>query len=253
MPDWIKNSLSKIWEGILKHLGVVFVAFVFSGGYLIAINKLKEFQQWVRDIPTDYVLTPLVLLVVILLVVLRINYRQSQQLSRLETQPPSDDKESRFVTHLGVWWKIYPDSEYIEDFPYCPCCEPKQKLVQIEWHPDEVYKCPKTNTEIKLYDTIPWKKEKVLDSLYRSYFGGARFEEELLSEFDRIKRLHPESADIELVKKIFNVEPFNRIPRHELDEIFSRFSTYGEIFHFFRAHYKSYRRYFRKNAKQNES
>ena len=150
--DFIRNSTAKIWEGFLQNIGVLITAFVISGGYLVAINKLKDFQSVVRSIPSDYFLTPLVLLLVLFVALLRINRTQHEQLSKLKQEPDKDERDARFVTHLGVWWKIYVDSEYIEDFPYCACCEPRLKLVQTEWHPDEVFKCPKTNTELKLYD-----------------------------------------------------------------------------------------------------
>lgn len=243
MLKWIKDSLNKIWEGLLKHLGVLIAAFVVSGGYLVAINKLKEFQKLVRTIPTDYILTPLVLLLVVLGVVLRINYKQRQRLSRLETQPPSGDEESRFVTHYGVWWKIYPESEYIEDFPYCPCCQPRQKLVQTEWYPNEIYKCPKTATEVKLYDHIPREKEQVLRRLYRSYFGSSSVEEIMFREFNRLKRLQPNKDEREIAREVLNVEPLDKLPKEKVDEIFERFTSYHEIFHFLTTNYKSYKQY----------
>ena len=170
MKTFIKDIIIKIWDGFLKNFGVVLSAFIISGGYLVAINKIKEFQSFVRSIPTDYVLTPAILLLVILVVLVRINRKQQQQLSQLQTEPDKDEKQAKFVTHLGVWWKIYPDAEYIEDFPYCPCCMPQIKLVQIQWHPDEVYKCSRTNTEYKLYDNIPRARDEVLKSLYFCLF-----------------------------------------------------------------------------------
>lgn len=210
---------------------------------MVAINKLKEFQTWVRSIPTDYVLTPLVLLLVGLVVVLRINQKQRHQLSLLETKAPNDDEESRFITHYGVWWKIYKDSEYIEDFPYCTCCEPRQKLVQTEWSPEEIYKCPKTDTELKLFDNIPWEKETVLKNLYESYFGSSRLEEIMFREFNRIKSLHPDKEEKEILKDVLKVEPLNRIPTDKLNEILDRFNSYHEVFDFLTTNYRSYKKY----------
>jgi hypothetical protein len=74
--DWLKKSLSQAWEGLMKNLGTAIAAFLLSGGYLIAINKLQEFQAWVRMVPTDYVLTPFVLLIVITGALWRINRKQ---------------------------------------------------------------------------------------------------------------------------------------------------------------------------------
>jgi hypothetical protein len=50
---WIPTTVSKIWEGFLQNIGVVICAFILSGGYLVALNKVKAFQEWVRQIPTD--------------------------------------------------------------------------------------------------------------------------------------------------------------------------------------------------------
>ena len=133
--EWLKRSLSHLWEGLLKNLGTAIGAFILSGGYLFAINKLQEFQQAVRRVPTDYILTPLVLLIVVAGALWNVNRRQRRQLSQIQQQPQTNDRPGRFVTHLGVWWKIYPESDYIEDFPYCPCCDPPKKLVQTEWYP----------------------------------------------------------------------------------------------------------------------
>jgi hypothetical protein len=32
MMNWLKESLQKLWEGMLKHLGTLLVAFLVSGG-----------------------------------------------------------------------------------------------------------------------------------------------------------------------------------------------------------------------------
>lgn len=167
------------------------------------------------------------------------------KLSSIEISPGNDNEEIKFITHYGVWWKIYIDSEYIEDFPYCPCCEPKQKLIQTAWSPDEKYKCPKTGTEVMLYDSIPWTKEKVLSDLYRAYFSGQHFEEEFLREYHRIKLLSPNAKEEELLRDIFKIEPFNGIPKNEIERIVQRFKTSIEVMHFIKSHYKSYRNYFK--------
>ena len=50
--DWLKRSLSHLWEGLLKNLGTAIGAFILSGGYLVAIGKLHDFQQAVQLSPT---------------------------------------------------------------------------------------------------------------------------------------------------------------------------------------------------------
>lgn len=244
--DWLKRSLSHLWEGLLKNLGTTLGVFILSGGYLIAINKLQEFQQAVRRIPTDYVLTPLVLLLVVAGALWNVNRRQRRQLSQIQQQPRTTDQPSRFVTHHGVWWRIYPESDYMEDFPYCPCCEPRKKLVQTEWHPDEVFKCPATGTEIKLYDGVPRNRSNVLHGLREAYFGGGRFQDELWREFQRLKELTPAENELEVLRRIFTLEPFDRIPKQEVDAIFTRFQNPHELLHFLRRNHRAYRHYLRR-------
>lgn len=246
--EFLKNSIKKIWEGVLQNIGVLVTAFVISGGYLVAINKLKEFQSTIREIPSDYFLTPLVILFIVFGVLLRINRNQQDQLSKLKQVPEKDEREARFVTHLGVWWKIYLDSEYIEDFPYCACCDPKLKLVQAEWHPDEIFKCPKTNTEYKLYDKVPREKEKVLQSLYSAYFHELphQFHKEYLAEFRRKKELDPNMPEEEMTKQLFEMKPLAFIPLEERQEIINKHPNPMQAFHFVERHYDSYKKYLNK-------
>lgn len=245
---WLKKTSSIIWRGFLQNLGILLGAFIFSGGYLVVISKIKRVQELVRRVPTDYVLTPLVLLIVIVCVLLRINYTQRLKLSKLERKTPEDDRRFRFVTHYGVWWKIYPDSDYIEDFPYCPCCEPKKKLVQVEWYPDEVFKCPATGTEIKLYDKVPMKRNRVLNGLYNTYFSdrGNYLEDLLRGEYRKLKELYPKKEENDILQIIFESSPLNKIPVKERDDLLKRFSKPQDVFSFLRKNYESYRRYFKK-------
>jgi len=248
LRDFIKDSVRKIWDGFLNNLGVVIFIFIFSGGYWVAINKIKEFQLWVRAIPTDYVLTPAVLLFVILIVLVRINLKQQQRLSQLETKPEKDEAQAKFVTHLGVWWKLYPETEYIEDFPYCSCCEPRTKLVQVEWNPDERYKCPKTNAEYKLYDTIPSRRDVVLESLYSAYFHsfGSQFEKRYRGELRKIKELNPGMSNREISERLFQLEPLRRIPLLEIKQILDKNDNPENAFHFVERNFISYKKYFKK-------
>ena len=248
--DWLKKSLSHAWEGLMKNLGTAIAAFLLSGGYLIAINKLQEFQAWVRMVPTDYVLTPFVLLVVITGALWRINRKQKQQLAQIAQQPRSDEKEARFVTHFGVWWKLYPDTEYIEDFPYCPCCEPHMKLVQTEWHPEEAYKCPKTGVAYKLYDNVPRGKGQILNSLYTSYFRGlgVRFRRRYMTELGKLKELHPELSDGEITSRLFSLAPLVEIPEKERQNIIAKHENPIAAFRFVERNFLSYKKYFKKKA-----
>jgi hypothetical protein len=244
--DSFKNIGKTIWEAFLNNAVVLVMAFIFSGGYLVAINKIKQFQIWVRDIPTDYVLTPLVLLLVVIVALIRINQKQKKALSKFLQEPLRDVSKAQFVTHLGVWWKINLETEYIEDFPYCACCEPRLKLVQIEHRP-EIYKCSKTNTEYKLYDTIPRNRDKILKSLYSTYFDGlgVKFYKLYSDEFRRLRKLNPDIKNIELCKKLFEIGPLSKIPESEKQEIFSRNENPMNSYHFVERHFSHYKKYFK--------
>jgi len=247
---FLKNSLKTAWEGMLNNTGVLISAFIVSGGYLVAINKIKELQTWVREIPTDYILTPLVLLVVAIAVLLRINKRQKEELSKLQEVPMRDEADVRLVTHLGVWWKIYPESEYIEDFPYCSCCEPRLKLVQTDWYPDEIFKCSKTDTEYKLYEGVPRKKDTIIESLYTSYFKGlgSQFESRFFAEYRRLKELQPDTPEKEFSLLLFNLEPLCDIPKNEVEEILEKHEHPMSAYNFVERNYQHYKQYFKRWA-----
>lgn len=249
MGEWIKKIITSFTDGLMKHLGTAIGVFIVSGGYLIALSKLQEFQTWVREIPTDYVLTPFVLVAVFAFALIRINHKQRQDLQKIVEQPKLDNKESRMVTHYGVWWKLYPESDYMEDFPYCPCCSPPRKLVQIEWHPEEKFKCPSTGTEVQLFDGIPWELEKVRSRIYDAYFGGQGIEEPFLKEFRRLKELNPEKAEKELLADIFKISPFNRLPAAERNSLLQRFDRPHDLIFFVKKNMHFYRPLLRQSEK----
>ena len=241
--------MEKLWDGFLEHIGVLLAALSFSGVFF-AINRLSQFQTWVRTIPTDYVLTPFVVLLVVLFVVIKINLKQRKKLGELQIASSKPEGKPVLVTHYGVWWKIYFDSEYVEDFPYCSCCDPRQKLVQKEWHPDEVYFCPKTKTEYRLFDNIPWNKEKILEHLYSGYFSGHAVERMLFDAYQRIKELHPELEEQELLRRVLSEKPFNKIPEEKREELLSRFQKHHELFHYIERNHKAYRPFLDLKPKQ---
>lgn len=253
--EFLRNIAAKIWEGFLQNIGVMMTAFVFSGGYLVAISMVREFQSAVRSVPSDYFLTPLVLLLILFAVLLRIHRKQQDELSQLKQEPEKDEREARFVTHFGVWWKVYPDSEYIEDFPYCACCDPKMKLVQTEWHPDETFKCPRNGTEYKLYDKVPRERGQVLESLHETYFHGLRlqFQNDYLAEFKRIKELSPELSELEITENLFELQPLVFLPAEERRAIIAKHPNAILALHFVDRHYDSYKKYLKIKRAEEES
>ena len=244
---FIKKTITKIWEGFLQNIPISITAFVVSGGYLIAINKLKELQFTIRTIPSDYFLTPLVLLLVLFAVLIKINRKQQKQLSILKQEPEKDEEDIQLVTHLGVWWKIDMEGEYIEDCPYCACCDPKLKLVQTEWHPDEVFKCSKTKTEYKLYSDVPRKIEQVLNELYNTYFHklSNQFRNDYSAEFRKVRELNPDMPEAEITKKLFETEPLSWLPPEEKEAIINKHPHPMSALHFIDHHFDSYKKYFK--------
>ena len=230
----------------MQNIGVVICAFILSGGY-IGLNKVKAFQEWVRQIPTDWILTPFVMVLILLAVFIAISYKQKQHIVRLEREPLKDERDVRFITHFGLWWRIYFDSEYIEDFPYCTCCEPKIKLAQIEWHPDEIFECPNTKAQFKLFDRIPRERSDILNSLYEIYFEGfgGRFRRKFLDESRRLKDLEPDISKEELFDKLFQMPPLNKIPKDELLKIRRRYPDPKRAFFFLERNFLKYKQYFK--------
>lgn len=243
--EWLKGSLEKIWDGVLNNIGAILIAFVLSGGYLAALSYIEKFQRLINSVPSQWFLTPLVLLLILVGVLTRTSYKQRRELADVRTQQPSKNEGSRLVTHLGVWWKIYPTSRYIEDFPYCPCCEPPAKLVQTEWFEDEVYKCPHKGTELKLYAGIPKKRQDVLRGLYSSYFRdrGSDFYEHFVNEFQRRKELSSHSDNGAILKEMLEVEPLCRIPTEERDNILAKHPEPMRFASFINRHYNKYAKY----------
>jgi len=224
LKRFLNKTLGYAWEGFVKNWVTILVSFLLSGGYLFAINALRGLRARVRSIPTDYVLTPLVLLVIVTIALWRINRKQRHQLKTIQEPATLGDHATRFVTHYGVWWKIYPDSDYLEDFPYCPCCQPPRKLVQTEWYPDEAFRCPQTSTEVKLYDGVPQKLAEVRARLYETYFGPSRLHEPFFKELRRLRELHPDRPNGELLKSILGSAPFDLLPDKDRESLLSRFS-----------------------------
>ena len=245
IKDWLKDSLSKLWEGMVKNIGVIIAASIFSGGYLVIINTMEKVKDWINNIPTIWIFTPLLLLLVVSSVLLRIAYTQRLRLTRFEKPTVLKGEEAEFVTHCGVWWHVYRDAGYIEDFPYCACCEARRKLVQTEWYPDETFRCSNTGTVYKLYDGVPRKRQEILDSLYSSYFTDVGLEllKYLSGEANRLKDLYPNISDKGLLDKIFSQSPLSKIPEKDRIEILSRYSKPGDVFGFLARFYKKYRRH----------
>ena len=246
--SWLKDCGKKIWEGFLQHLGVTLFIIISSAGYLL-LNKIKKFQDFISGVPTFWILTTLVLVLIVSVVLLIINRKQQKRINILEREPIKDERDSRMVTHYGVWWKIYLDSEYIEDFPYCTCCTPRIKLSQIEWYPDEIFQCPITKAQFKLFgEEVPLKRHRIVDVLYRTYFWGlgTRIENAFFEEHRRLKELNPQISDTELFDKLFQLAPLNRIPKEELEDIRKRFSNSAQAFHFIDRHFTKYKKYFKK-------
>ncbi|HDZ8981970.1 hypothetical protein [Aeromonas veronii] len=246
MMKFIRSCLNSVWEGFLQNIGGILTAFVLSGGYLTILNNFSSVRSFIRSIPSDYFLTPLVLLAIALTLALYINFKQKRELDNIKTKPLRAENKARMVTHYGLWWKTYPEESYIEDFPYCPCCTPNQKLVQIEWHPDEQYKCPKSGTEYKIYDGIPLKRLEELDTLYHIYFKTLppQMIEQFHSEYNRHKKINNEASEEMLIAMTIN-STFRlcQLPSDEIQKIIKVTSSAKEAIAFIEQHISYYRKY----------
>jgi len=243
--SWLKQTSLQIWQGFLQNIGWALFLFILSGGYILAVKTVKQFQKSVRNIPSDWIILPFVFFSVVLLLII---HKQKGRLKHIEKHTPPESEKGHLITHYGVWWKIYDESLYIEDFPYCPCCDHKKKLVQTEWYPNEIYKCPSTGVEVKLYDEVPRKRKQILNSLYNSYFTGGEkeFEMFLFQSFERKRTLNPDKKDREILEEMFTKSGLKNIPDAEREKILGRFENYSDVFSFLVDNFQHYRRYLKK-------
>jgi hypothetical protein len=239
----IKSSAGKIWDGFLQNVYLYILLLFTGGGYVTLTTYAKGFKSWVNSLPPSLLFSCVVSLLLALLVSIFFNFKQRRKFSTLKHLEETSSNE--LITHWGVWWKIDRDSHFIEDMPYCPCCEPPQKIVQTEWHPDEVYKCPSKGTVLQLFDSVPRKRQQLLESLYSMYFPirNRGFFDHMNSEMARLKELHPEWADEDMLKYFRANKPLSRIPREEFQKIQKRYPKIAEIIHFIHRHYSAYERY----------
>ena len=242
----------RVWHGTLDNIGVVILGGVCSVVYLAVQRFTPGFRLWLRSIAPEWLATPLVLLLVGIAVISTIAVRQRKQLRALANPTPSDDQRSRLVTHFGVWWKLFEGSDFIEDMPYCPCCNPNRKLVQREWYPDEVFVCPNSKTAIRLFDKVPIKKERALQVLYNTYVRrrGEPLVRHLRGEIDRQKQLRPEMSDQEQVEWLFSNAPLNRIPQDQVEDLRTRLTTVPQLLFYFGENIRPYERYLRKKHRE---
>ena len=241
----IKKNLQKIWDGFLNNIGATLFSFLVVICWFV-IQQIKHLQNLIRKIPSDYILWPLLILLIILVILFKIIHRQHRKILDLKGN-------FRFISHFGVWWKIFDKGEYIEDFPYCPCCEPKIKLIQTNWYPHETFECPKSNKKISLYcDGIPRERGFLLDGLYRIYFQSfdGRVRSKVFLELNRIKKLNPEITDKELTQKLFDLSPLCHMPKKEKEKIIEKFSTPRTAFEFVNQNYLAYKKYFTNSKKE---
>jgi hypothetical protein len=246
LKQFFKNSLMKIWEGFLNNIGASLIVLIAVGSCFLAI-KVKAFLNWIHTIPAEYILILFVLFAILSSILIFVSIKQRARILKIKQELEKEKGSFRFVTHFGVWWKINENSEYIEDFPYCPCCEPKIKLVQTRWYPDELYQCPKTKTEIKLFDLVPRKRYEVLVQLYTIYYQRfpSQFEDKVFRELDRLKHLKPDISDNELFEEMFRIPPLNKLPKKEIDTIHSKFQKPIQAFLFLNEHYPEYKQFFK--------
>ena len=231
----------------VKHLGMAgAVATVGIGGAI-----LISARQFVEGAPAE----PFAWVVVALFGVVAY---QAYRIMRLKSEAkipevrepvPVDQPKLTLVTHLGVWWNVDRTSGYVEDFPYCPCCEPPRKLVQTDWHPEK-FRCPHTGTEVGLYhEGFPESLKDALSSLHRAYDAGMNLEQHLWKEYGRLQGLSPEATPEELVDRVFGLIPMNRVPSDERGEILLAHPNPEDAFSYVRRHFQHFAKYINERSR----
>ncbi len=232
-----------MWDGAIQHLGVVVLGLVGWVAYVVAVTWVPIVRDWVRGIPTEWVLTPFLLLLVLLAVFIMITWKQHQRIQDIEQQPPSKNEEGRFVSHYGLKWLMYWDSGYMEDFPYCTCCDKPSRLVQTEWVEDEQFQCPITKVDYKIFDEFPRKRNEVIRVLFSAYFERlpgnweSLFSAKLLAK----KELNPDMDEESLTRWLFSERPLNRIPIEERERIIEKYPHARAAIAFIDRHFRAYR------------
>ncbi|MBU1575650.1 MAG: hypothetical protein KJ869_00395, partial [Candidatus Edwardsbacteria bacterium] len=188
---------------------------------------------FIKVMPAEIIIGLLILAIISVVFFSRKYINQKKLYNDL--QKVNKNNSYQFVSRFGAFWKLFYDDNYIEDFPYCTCCEPKQVLSIVKWYPNEEYKCSKTGNIISLFDAFYISKTQALESLrwkYSKNKNNYAIGDMFLQEYNRLKELSPETQEKELLAAVFNNKPFERIPKKERETILKRFNGSQEIIRF---------------------
>ncbi|HSC11193.1 MAG TPA: hypothetical protein VLC97_09490 [Rhodanobacteraceae bacterium] len=179
--------------------------------------------------------------VVILALCLFFEWRWRVLRKRLKIWQPG---ESDFQPYGGVLWKVFPRDGYVEESPYCTCCDPPRVLGSTEiadrFAP---LRCPIQATELNIVvDGFARPVRDTWDAISKAWFHEV-LERELTTTYFRLKELHPDDDETALLKRVFGEEPQNRIPKRLLRPVFRRYKTAFEIFKFIGQNPRQYWRY----------
>lgn len=242
--SWVSKSISTIWDAVLKNVAASIATVALPAIYFAAIGFFSDARAWIRAIPSDYVAAVLIVVMTFAAGLALVHVRLRNRISKLLDD--DDFKNTRFVTHYGVWWKLKVDAEYVEDFPYCPCCEPRKKIVQTDWHPEEKFVCPQSKQQIQLFDGVPRDLNYAREQIYSAYFGPRRFWTVFEQTYRKLADLHKGMDETTLLELTFKEPPMKKIPAKEVALILKGNKTYPEVRQFFFRHYNEYSRHLRK-------
>lgn len=250
----LKDALDKIKEGFLSRIGIAIFEIILFVIYLF-LKNIKGIKEIINSIPSHYLLTLIIVLALYILYLNIIAFRRNRIFKNLERQSRlREEPEDRLITHFGVWWKINDTIEWIEDFPYCSCCEPKNKLIQREGFPNELYHCWKTKTEYKVYGEggIPITREQALKGLRYSYFEKPKDEvrNEVEEEFAGIKKDNPSLSDESILRKLLEKPPFTILTKEQRDKMISKYNTVEKLGKFVAENIKYYQLKYDKQDKK---
>lgn len=250
------TALKKIWRqisaGFLNHLGAALCIFSF-----FVITQIYFRIGWIKiqveKLPSVWLFTVIIFLL-LYVVYLHIKRMREHVPPLVQPKQTGDELAVRMVTHYGIWWKLDEEREYVEDFPYCPCCEPHKKLIQKEWHPDEVYYCPVTKNEIKIHggdDGMPVNREAALDSIYMTYFIRSRqeFQRENAHIYQEFKKENPNVDEKTVLNAMLeNIRVFRENDQLRADLI-KRFPEFNKLNKYISDNIKSFLREARESGK----
>lgn len=153
-------------------------------------------------------------------------------------------RESEFQSYGGVLWKVFPFARYVEQSPYCTCCDPPRVLARNGdiLGDQNLLTCPVSGRNLHIVNNgAPRRVEASWELVTTSWFHN--FGKILLEETARQRELHPHESDKEIFRRVMRCAPQKKIPRREIWRLKRRFATPMEILNYLERHQGRYWKY----------